>query len=171
MGLLDLLLGKPQQIDVTPAPLSSPMPQVAIDEVRNGRLPKLKTTKIILKQAESLHWYDPAVLTVEKIKKQYVRHSGGTSFKGLFGMRHYTGNGTTDVIERPTVQQFPGVLYITNKRVLFHAPNGSFDKPLSGLSAINPYANAIDLQFNTKTYRLYVPNGGIIADVINLVTQ
>jgi hypothetical protein len=150
--------------------LVSQMPQAAINEIMNGRLAILKTQRLIMKQGEELHYFDPAILIVEKKHRRYVRRGGGTSFKGFFGMRHYMNNGQTDVVEDEYTEQFQGMLYITSKRIIFQSTDNSFDKPHTKLSAINPYSNAIELQYDTKIYSLFVPNGNIVSQVVNLVT-
>jgi len=168
MGFFDWLTGAGRQVS-TPV-LVTTMPQSAINAVMSGKLVAKKDTNIILKKNEYLHWSDPAVLVVEKKHKRYVRRGGGTSFKGFFGMRHYINNGQTDVQEDVYTEQHSGTLYITSKRIIFQSPTNSFDKPHTKLSSINPYSNAIELQYDTKTYQLFVPNGSIIAQVINLIT-
>jgi hypothetical protein len=149
--------------------LSSRMPQVAIDEIVGGRLPQLITTRVMLKQGEILHYFDPAVLLIRKKRRKYVRRGGGTSFKGFFGMRHYMGGGNTDVVENEYDEQAQGTLYITNKRVIFQSSVSGFDNPHTKLSAVNPYSDGIELQYGNKIYRLFVPSGGMIQRVLNLI--
>jgi hypothetical protein len=167
MGFFDWLLGN--QNNKTPV-LVTQMPQAALNEIMNGRVAILKTQRLILKNGEDLHYLDPAVLVVEKTHRRYVRRGGGTSFQGFFGMRHYINHGQTDVEVDEYTEQYQGMLYITSKRIIFQSTANSFDKPHTKLSAINPYSNAIELQYDTKIYSLFVPNGSIVAQVINIVT-
>jgi hypothetical protein len=167
MGFWDWLKGKAgggNQIE-----LMSHMPQIAIDEIVAGRLPQLTTTKVMLKSGELLHYFDPAVLLIHKIQRRYIRSGGGTSYKGFFGMRHYTGGGNTDVVENEYDEQAQGTLYITNKRAIFQSTLNGFDHPHTKLSAVNPYSDGIELQYGDKIYRMLVPSGGMIQQVLNLI--
>jgi len=167
MGFFDRFRGKKQ---VQTNLLVTLMPKAAIDEVMHGRLPQLVTQKLIFKQGELLHWYDPAILIKETTQRQYVRRNRGVSFPLFWGMRYYSGGGVSDVVENTYTEEFKGTLYISNKRTIFQAPKNSFDMPHSKLSTMDPYANAIVLQYDTKLIQLYVPNGGLIARVIRQVT-
>ncbi|MDR0853858.1 MAG: hypothetical protein LBN34_05770 [Clostridiales Family XIII bacterium] len=169
MSFWNWLTGDTANISNTPI-LVSQMPMAAIDEIRNGRLAILKTQRLIMKQSEELHYFDPAILVVEKKHKRYVRRGGGASFQGLFGIRHYMGKGQTDVVEDEYTEQIHGILYITNKRIIFQSTTNGFDKLHTKLSAINPYSNAIELQYDTKSFRLFVPDGNVISQVVTLVT-
>jgi len=167
MGFFDLFRRRQPQRNL----LVTLMPQAAINEVMHGRLPQLVTQKLVLKKGEVLHWYDPAVLMEEKTQRRYVRRNRGVSFPLFWGMRYHTGGGATDVIENKYTEEYKGTVYITNTRTIFNAPQNSFDMPHSKLSTMQPYSNAIELQYDTKYFQLFVPNGGLIARVIRLVTS
>ena len=69
MGLLDIF--KPPQ-----APsVQSILPQVAVNEIMNGRLPILNTDKIFLKGGEKCHYIDKAIYEKKFVKKRYVRRN------------------------------------------------------------------------------------------------
>jgi hypothetical protein len=145
------------------------LPQAAVIEIQSGRLPQLNTSTIFLKSGEICHYIDKAILLKEKSKKSYVRRSNGTSVKGFFGMRHNVSRGRTDVEEQIFIEQFRGILYITNKRVIFQATKNGFEKPLTSLTSIAPYSNAVELQYGSAGYSLLVPNGVLIQTVLNLL--
>ncbi|GHS90599.1 hypothetical protein AGMMS49957_16950 [Synergistales bacterium] len=168
MGLLDMILGRPRQ-DTQPAVLTI-LPSAAVTEIQNGRLPQINTKTLFLKTGEICHYIDKAILLKEKVKKSYVRKGGGFSVPGLFkGMRINMNNGRTDVQENIITEQFRGILYITNKRMVFQASSNAFDKLHTGLTAIAPYSNAIELQYGEKSYCLLVPDGGVISAVMDLL--
>ncbi|GHV28781.1 hypothetical protein FACS1894167_06750 [Synergistales bacterium] len=168
MGLLDIILGR--QVQVALPTVLAIMPPEAVAEIQNGRLPQLNSNNIFLKNGELCHYIDKAILLKEKVQKSYVRKGGGYSMPGFFkGTRVHMNNGRTDMKENVITEQFRGILYITNKRTIFQANKNAFDKPHTGLTALAPYSNAIELQYGEKTYSLLVPNGGIISAVMDLL--
>lgn len=165
MGLLDLF--KPRQR--TPM-IQSILPIPAVNEIMNGRLPILNTNKIFLKGGETCHYIDKAIYEKMTVKKRYVRHNNGYSVPGLFkGTRISFNNGQTDVTDNIQYQTFRGILYITNRRIIFQGDQSGFDVRISDLVAIQPYANCVELQCGKNNYKIFVPNGNVVHAVLQLV--
>lgn len=74
-------------------------------------------------------------------------------------------------VEDITQEETKGLVYITDKRVIFVADKNAFDKKLSTLTACVPYSNALKLQFGTKTYTLMVPDGRAMSNTINMINN
>lgn len=142
------------------------LPDVAKHEIEQGRLPIIRVSNIFLKAGESCHFVDKAILNVEKTKKYYRQM--GRSYKGLFGNR--VNYGETIPVEYKNTQQTKGILYITNKRLIFQARENGFEKGHKALTAVETYVNAIVLQYNQKTYTLIVADGNLVSAVLNMVT-
>ena len=123
--------------------LDSILPLAAKQEIMASRLPQLNTDRIFLKKGEVCSYIDKAILNV-KVKKKIVQHAGHSS-PGLFkGTRVNTGfSKSNEYIE---TKQQKGILYITNKRVIFQASENAFDKQHRYLSSIEQYSNAVVLQ-------------------------
>ena len=86
---------------------------------------------------------------------------------GLFkGTSIYTGRGQTRSHEESEFEQINGVLFITNQRIIFSSNNEGFVYELSKLTALQPYANAVEMQFSNKTITIFVPDGNIVATVL-----
>lgn len=148
--------------------VDSIFPLVAKQEIMASRLPQLNTDRIFLKKGEVCSYIDKAILNV-KIKKKIVRHVGHSS-PGLFkGTRINTGfSKPNEYIE---TKQQKGILFITNKRVIFQASENAFDKQHRYLSSIEPYSNAVVLQYGQSTYELIVPDGTIVNYVLKLINN
>ncbi len=158
------LFGPKQQMEIT----DSILPVVAKNEIMASRLPQLNTHKIFLKKDETCSYIDKAILNIY-VKKKINQHIGHTS-PGLFkGTR--VGTGITKPIEYEEVKQQKGILYITNKRIIFQAAQNAFDKQHRYLSSIEPFSNAVILQYGEKTFELIVPDGSIVNQVLKLVNQ
>jgi len=89
---------------------------------------------------------------------------------GLFkGTRVHIGGGNTDVVDNVQYDTFKGILYITNKRIIFVGDANGFDKRIDDLIAITPYSNGVELQFNKESVKLFVPDGSIPHAVLQQV--
>lgn len=62
-----------------------------------------------------------------------------------------------------------GILFFTDKRIVFVAGKNGFEQKLSKLTAVTEYSNAIELQFGNKTYRVLIPDGCLAKDVLDLI--
>ena len=152
MGFFDLF-----QQPKTPM-ITSILPDIAKKEIMRGRLPILNTNKIFLKNGEQCHYIDKAIYEKKTVKKRYVRRNNGYSMPGLFkGTRVHIGGGNTDVVDNVQYDTFKGILYITNKRIIFVG------------DAITPYSNGVELQFNKESVKLFVPDGSIPHAVLQQV--
>lgn len=158
------LFGPKQQMEI----VESILPEVAKNEIMASRLPQLNTPNIFLKNGEVCSYIDKAILNIH-VKKRMSRHVGHSA-PGLFkGTRFHTG--ISKPIEYEELKQQKGILYITNKRVIFQAPENAFDKQHRYLSSVAPFSNAIVLQYGEKTYELIVPDGALVNHVLKLVNM
>ena len=163
MGLLTDAF-KTQQTNIR----DSILPIAAKNEIMAGRLPQINTDSLFIKKGEKCVYIDKAILNVHKKKK--VRRYVGHSAPGLF-------KGTRVHMSRPIeteyedTEQFKGILYITNKRVVFQAKENAFDKQHRYLSAIVPYSNAVILQYGQKNFELIVSDGSVVYQALKLINE
>ena len=78
----------------------------------------------------------------------------GASIRVAKGMSIRTSSTKAAPIRGDVQERTNGVLSITNKRVVFSANKGAFDKKISALSAITPYSNGLAFQFGDNQYPL-----------------
>ena len=154
MGLLDAIFGNNQ-----PPKINSILPTTAKNEIRAGRLPILNTDSLFLKRGEKIHYIDKAINLEIKVVKQY-RHVGHSTPGLLKGNRWNV-----------ELVQHRGILYVTNQRIVFQASEKGFDKTYRYLTAVTPYVDACELQFGSKTYNMYVDDGNLLYEVLQLVQQ
>ena len=147
MGLFDIF-----KTSTTPT-VESILPVNAKNEILAKRLPNIVQTNLFLKMGEVCHYYDNAVYEKATTSKKYVRNGGGISMPGFFsGNRIHLSDSTVNVKENTTYKHYNGVLYITNKRVVFVDDESGFTCNVADITAATPYSNCIEMQFNTKTY-------------------
>ena len=168
MGLLSWLFGQP-----TPPPLpkvNTILPDVAEQEIKNGRLPRLNTDTIFTQKGEYIHYIDKAILLKDKTKKHYRTKNMGFSAPGLFkGDRVHFGEAKAEPVEEIITEQIKGILYVTKKRVIYVNKDNGFDKAYRYLSAVTPYSNGIELQYGSTTYSLLVPDGALLNQVFKIL--
>ena len=129
-------------------------------------MPQINTNSIFLKNSEKCVFIDKAILNEHVIKKIY-RHTGGSSpgfFKG-----HRINYGSGRAREYEDIKQHKGILYITTKRVIFQGQGKCFDKQHKYLSSIDPYSNAVVLQYGDKSFELTVSDGNVVNAALRLV--
>ena len=162
MGFLDGLFGSRNRIPT----VISILPLAAQQEIMSGRLPVLRTDNLFLKQGEKIHYIDKAVNLEIKTVKQY-RHIGHSSPGLLKGNRWSSGMAVP--VESQELVQHRGILYVTNKRIVFQASTWGYDKAFKALTSVTPYRDACELQFGNKTYNMIVADGNILNQVLQLI--
>lgn len=112
-------------------------------------------SNLVLADGETCHYCGPA--TFVKTKNVVVGYSSGhagASIRVAKGMSIRTGGSKGAPIRGDVQERTNGVLSITNRRVVFSANKGAFDKKLASLSAVTPYSNGIAFQFGETQYPL-----------------
>lgn len=145
------------------------MPDGAIAQIHRGILPVMKTDNIILTKGEECHFAERAILVKEKVTKRYEGRSNGVSIRLSKHVTYRTGQNRGKPVEEVTQEKTKGLVYVTNKRIIFMADKNAFDKKYSTLTGCTPFSNAVKLQFGTKTFTLMVPDGGAIGNVITMI--
>lgn len=146
------------------------LPDIAKKEVLCGRLPEINVNTLFLRRGEICHYADRAMWEKVKTKKITHRYSGGHSTPGLLkGNRWYAGSSTSFSEDVQDIQHIKGILYVTNRRIIFSSQNEGFDKEYKDLSAVQPYANCIELQFGKDVFKIFVPDGNVANMVIHML--
>lgn len=113
------------------------------------------SSNLMLSDGETCHYCGSA--TYVKSKNVVVGYSGGsrgTSIRIAKGMSVRVGAHRSEPIRGDVQERTPGVLSITNKRIVFSGNKGAFDKKLTALSAVTPYKNGIAFQFGDQQFPL-----------------
>ncbi len=165
MGFLDLLNSQP----TTPT-VPGVLPDAARQQILRGQLPTLEPSNLFLKKGETCHYADRAIYEKRTVSKRRVRKNRGYSMPGLFnGTRVHLGGSDSEYVEDEKFSTIKGVLYVTNKRIIFVADHDGFDKKTDDLVAVTPYANCIEFQFSKETLKLFVPDGNLPHIVLRLI--
>lgn len=142
--------------------------QLAEDEP----LPIVESCNVLLTTEETCHYYAQA--THVKTKNVIVGYTGGSrgvSIRVMKGMSYRMGGSKSQPIRDNVQEKTPGMLTITNKRIIFSGAKGAFDKKITSLSSITPHDDGISFQFGDKQYPLMLKEPiyvyQIVARIIN----
>lgn len=168
MGFFDWLFGQPKP-DYPHIP--SIMNQVYKDTIQKGRLPSIATSEIYLQKGEVCYYADNCRLMNEKVVKDYISKHYGHSSLGLFkGTRLSSGfTKKVEVGEHVETEFYDGTLFVTNKRTIFLHNSAGFDKRHTSITAIKAYKNAVEIQYGTKFYCIFVSDGYLVKDLFEML--
>jgi hypothetical protein len=150
--------------------LGSRMPLNAVDSINHGHLMHITNTPINLAAGEYCCFVDNAYTFIDKtITAGYTGKSGGASVYLGYGLRVYQGSGARKAIRQNERTNYPGTLYLTNKRVIFSAAKRSFDVPMNKITTIGEATDGIILQVGNQTYPIVFETHSVFAKAYNLV--
>ena len=135
-------------------------------------LPIIMGSNLLLSQGEVCHYYGPA--TYVKTKNVVIGYSGGsrgTRVRLAKGVSFRVGASKSAPVRGDVEERTSGILSITNKRIVFSANRGAFDKKISTLSAVIPYQNSVAFQFGDRQYPLETPDAFYIHQIVNRIVN
>lgn len=149
--------------------LQSLVPQRISNEIMTGQLPKFNPSTIMLAKNETCHFMDRAALVVKKTEKTYQSRRHGSSYRVTKGFTLHSSNGNTKPIVQEWYEYKEGVIFVTNQRIIFVAPENGFEKKVKNLTAVIPYSDAVSLQFSSQTITVMLPQAQLMAMVLQMV--
>ncbi len=147
------------------------MPEGAILQINNGFIPNIKTSRILLASNEKCCFVERAILLNEKIKKHTEGRTRGVSFRICKGLTYRIGKYAGNPVETKIMERTKGLIYITNKRIIFVSEENSFEKKYNSLTASTIFNEGINLQFNNKSYKFLMPNSFVLNKVICMINN
>lgn len=113
------------------------------------------SSNLMLSPGETCHYCSSATYVKTKnVVVGYSSGSRGTSIRIAKGMSVRVGSHRSEPIRGDVQERTPGILSITNKRIVFSGNKGAFDKKLTALSSVTPYKNGIAFQFGNQQFPL-----------------
>ena len=149
--------------------LKSLVPQRITNEIIAGQLPKFNPSTIMLAQNEVCHFMDNAALVLKKTEKSYKSYSRGNCYRVAKGVKFHFSAGNVKPIVQEWNEYKEGVIFITNKRIIFVASDNGFEKKLQNLTAVIPYSDAVSLQFRSQIITIMVPQAQLIVMVLKMI--
>ena len=149
--------------------LESIVPSQAEQLIINNQLPQFNTKTIVLAKNEVCHFIDKALLIVEKVERKNKKQYIGGSYKLTKNIRIYSGQSNNVPVESIKTEYEDGIIYITNKRIIFSSKKNVFEKKINNLTSIMPYSNAVGLQFGNHVYNLILPKPYLMVQVLHIL--
>ena len=111
---------------------------------------------VLLGKNESLLWtYNNVTFYQEKIEKEFVRNSGGFSFKVMKGVYYHTGRSKGHPVEHKYMEKVAvGDLYVTNQNLIFYSTEKGVKLPYKKLVGITPYSDGIEVLKDGNSKRM-----------------
>ena len=111
---------------------------------------------ILLSKNEPLLWtYNNVNFYQEKVEKEFVRNSGGFSFKVMKGVYYHTGRSKGHPIEHKYMEKVAtGDLFVTNQNLIFYSTEKGVKIPYKKLVGITPYSDGIEVLKDGNSKRI-----------------
>lgn len=156
-------------LDEDPPELQSLVPKRISDTIINGNLPKFHPSTINLRANETCHFMDKCALAMQLKEKSYLSKGHGSSYRMTKNFTLFSGTRTTRPVEQNWYEFKEGVIFITNQRIIFIAPENGFDKSLKRLTAFQPYSDAVTLQFGSEIITVMMPKPHLLSIVLQML--
>lgn len=139
--------------------------------VDKKQLPKLKPDNLILKKDEYCCFIGDAKTYKSKtITTGYVSNRQGGSVRITKGLSYHSGTGKSQVVREIQTTIYNGIIYITNKRVIYISQGGdNFDKPIEKLTYVDELQDGVMIQIGSKSYSIEMENHVLFMMIFNLV--
>ena len=149
---------------------SNIMPKEVIKQIKNGEIPKINISNLILKEDEFCCYVDNAETYRDKtITTGYTRKGAGVSVRVGKGLSYHTGGGGSQAIRETQRTTYSGILYLTNKRVIFTSQKDSFDKDINKLTSVTETKNGLVIQIGSDMYEIITKSHSLFMSVFNNV--
>ena len=149
--------------------LQSLIPKRIFNEIMTGQLPTFRPSGIMLVQNESCHFMDKAALVVKQTERIHQSRRSGSSYKLTKNYTMYSSNSRSKPIEQEWYEFKEGVIFVTNQRIIFVAPENGFEKKIKNLTAVISYSDAVDLQFGNQTITVMLPQPQLMVQVLHMI--
>lgn len=162
MGLLNIFKNKKED-------LLSLMDKETLLRLRFGTVldyVHIKDISIILKENEYCFYKDKCVIYESKEESVgYESGYNGINFHLTSGVNIKKGKSKSKSIISVKETEYSGILYLTNKRVIFINDTKGFEKPLSAITSVQGISPILTLQINNKSFRFSTPSASEFINV------
>ncbi len=142
----------------------------AINE--GGPLPTVLGHDLMLKPGETCHFYGKAAsIKYKNVVTGYSGGSSGVSIRIAKGVSYRVGQSKSTPIRGTVQERHPGFLAITNKRAVFNAPQGAFDRNISNLSSLMLLDDGLVFQFGATQYIIETKEAKRIKAIVDRIYQ
>lgn len=141
--------------------------------IQNGQLPRFNfSAPIMLSKGEQVLWeYRNVSFYQEKTERYYSGRSGGFTFTICKGVKYRTGQFKGHPIEQSRMVLVErGILYVTNKNLIFYSQTKGAKIPYDKIIGIAPYSDGIEILKDGNSKRMTFA-GFDCWFILNLISQ
>lgn len=133
-------------------------------------IPNIQVTNLNLGLDETCCYMGKACTFSDKnFIEGYIGQKKGMTIRIAKGLSYHTGGGSSKAIHKVERKMYNGILYITNKRVIFTSQKDSFDKTFDKITSILEAKDGLIIQIGSKTYSIITKNHSEFMRIFNLV--
>lgn len=157
-------------IDYSPNSSKSLMGSAGIKAINEGKLPNIQVKNLNLAVDETCCYADNAYTFKDKtITTGYTSRTNGVSIRLAKGLSYRTGGGNSQAIRQNQRTTYNGVLYITNRRIIFTSQDESFDKTFDKITSVQEMSDGLLIQIGSHTYSIITKTHSEFIKVFNMV--
>lgn len=148
-----------------------------LKKLQNGVIPTNNVpAPIMLGRGESIIWaYSGVSMYQEKTVKEYAGRRNGWSFRVMKGVTYHTGGTEIKPIEYTYMDlKGTGMLYITNKHIIFQSITSAQRVPYIKMIGVTPYSDGIEVHrdgANAKRLTFQGFDSWFLMHVISLIAN
>ena len=145
-----------------------------LKNIQNGIIPKSNIgAPILLGKNESILWtYCGVNLYLEKITKEWVGRSSGYNIRIMKGISYRVGQMKGRPVEHSSMElNGIGLLYVTNKNLIFQSQEKGLKIPFTKIIGISPYSDGIEVHKDGANQKRITMQGFDPWFLMNLLAQ
>jgi len=148
------------------------MSREILNTISEGKLPNIVTNNLNLADDEICHYMEKGYTFKDKtITTGYTGKSSGVSVKVMDGLTYRTGGSGSKAIRETQRTTYSGILYITNKRVIYTSTNECFDKTFDKVTSITEAKDGVILQIGSSSYSIILETHSEFVKVFNIAKK
>lgn len=140
-------------------PDKSLMPEEAVGIIDNGGLAQLEPDSDLplnLSKGEKLYYVEKGSTSKSKTTTTgYKRSGSGYSIRLAKNLSTHIGGSNIQAVRQTETTVYNGILYLTNKRIVYTSKDAPFEASLSKITSITPSSDdEIMIQIGSKNYNI-----------------
>ncbi len=141
-----------------------------LNMINEGKLPNIVVSNINLSKDEICFYLDIGYTFKDKIiTTGYTGKNNGFSIKIMKGLTYRIGGSGGKVIRESERTTYKGIIYITNKRVIYTSTNECFDRTFDKITSVVEAKDGIIVQIGSSLYSIILNTHSEFIKVFNMV--
>lgn len=135
--------------------------------IHNNQLPAINALNLNLDKDEICHYADYGYTFRDKTG--YTGKNNGISIRIAKVLSYKVGGSEGQAIRENERTTYRGILYLTNKRIIFSSAKDSFDKTLDKITSIIEAKDGLIIQIGSTSYSIVIDTHREFMKVYNII--